>query len=137
MNAVFLDTVGMIAVWDIADQWHSIAEAKYRKLLTQGRPLVTTEMVLLECGNAASRRPYPPRVNVLRQALIEDNLLVAPTPEEVEQAWAAYDRGEAGQAGIVDHLSFQVMRRLGLTEAFTNDQHFQAAGFTPLLSSTS
>ena len=26
----------------------------------------------------------------------------------------------------------QVMRRLGLTEAFTNDQHFQAAGFTTL-----
>ena len=32
----------------------------------------------------------------------------------------------------VDQLSFQVMRRLGLTEAFTNDQHFQAAGFTTL-----
>jgi len=24
------------------------------------------------------------------------------------------------------------MRRLGLTEAFTNDQHFRAAGFTTL-----
>ena len=32
----------------------------------------------------------------------------------------------------VDQLSFRVMRRLGLTEAFTNDQHFQAAGFTTL-----
>ena len=40
------------------------------------------------------------------------------------------ERGEAGQAGIVDHVSFQVMRRLGITEAFTNDKHYQAAGFT-------
>jgi predicted nucleic acid-binding protein len=55
-----------------------------------------------------------------------------PTAQEVEDAWAAYERGEAGQAGIVDHVSFQVMRRLGITEAFTNDNHFQAAGFTTL-----
>ena len=65
MNAVFLDTVGMIAVWDVADQWHIAAEAAYQKLLSQGRSLVTTEIVLLECGNAASRRPYRPRVGVV------------------------------------------------------------------------
>ena len=32
----------------------------------------------------------------------------------------------------MDHLSFRVMCRLGLTEAFTNDRHFQAAGFTTM-----
>jgi uncharacterized protein len=48
----------------------------------------------------------------------------------------AYDRGEAGEAGIVDHLSFRVMRRLGLSEAFTNDRHFQVAGFKMLLLSS-
>ena len=132
MNAVFLDTVGMIAVWDAADEWHSAAEVAYQRLLSQGRSLVTTEMVLLECGNAAARRPYRSRVNALRQLLVEEQLLVSPTPEEVEEAWAAYGRGEAGEAGIVDHLSFRVMRRLGLTEVFTNDRHFQAAGFVTL-----
>jgi predicted nucleic acid-binding protein len=89
-------------------------------------------MVLLECGNAAARRPYRRRVAALRRELIEGGLLVAPTPEEIEQAWAAYERGDAGEAGIVDHLSFCVMRRLGLSEAFTNDQHFRTAGFTAL-----
>lgn len=39
---------------------------------------------------------------------------------------------EAAQAGIVDHVSFLVMRRLGITEAFTNDRHFSAAGFITL-----
>jgi predicted nucleic acid-binding protein len=29
-------------------------------------------------------------------------------------------------------VSFQVMRRLDVTEAFTNDKHFQAAGLTLL-----
>jgi predicted nucleic acid-binding protein len=132
VTAVFLDTVGLLAVWDAADQWHAAADAAYRELLNQACPLVTTPFVLLECGNAAARRPYRPQVNVLRQALLQEGLLVEPTAEEIEGAWAAYDRYEAAQAGIVDHVSFVVMRRLGITEAFTNDRHFQAAGFRVL-----
>ena len=132
MTDVFLDTVGLIAVWDTADQWHPAADAAYRTLLTQGRRLVTTALVLLECGNAAARRPYRPRVNALRRVLADEGLLIEPTPEDVEEAWAAYDRGGMGQAGIVDHVSFVVMRRLGLIDVFTNDRHFQAAGFHPL-----
>jgi predicted nucleic acid-binding protein len=132
MNRVFLDTVGMIAVWDDTDQWHAAAHAAYRDLVAQGRRLVTTSFVLCECGNAAARRPYRSDVNELRKFLIHEQLLADPTPEEVEEAWAAFDRGEAGEAGIVDHFSFRVMRRLGLNEAFTNDHHFQAAGFTTL-----
>ena len=38
----------------------------------------------------------------------------------------------AAYAGIVDHVSFQVMHRLGITEGFTNDKHFKAAGFNLL-----
>ena len=63
---------------------------------------------------------------------MEDQLLVVPTSEELEEAWASYDRGAGGEAGIVDQVSFIVMRRLGLTQAFTNDRHFRAVGFTTL-----
>jgi uncharacterized protein len=132
MNDVFLDTVGLIAAWDSADQWHGAADAVYKRLLSQGRRLITTEMVLLECGNAATRRPYRQRVGALRQSLMEEGLLVVPTPEEIEAAWASYHRGDADQAGIVDQISFRVMRRLGMNEAFTHDQHFRTAGFVPL-----
>ena len=132
MSHVFLDTVGMIAVWDDTDQWHRAAHDAYRALVARGRSLVTTSLVLCECGNAAARRPYRTDVNELRKFLVQEQLLVDPTLEEVEEAWAAFDRGEAGEAGIVDHLSFRVMRRLGLTDAFTNDRHFQAAGFKTL-----
>jgi uncharacterized protein len=132
MNSVFLDTVGMIAVWDDTDQWHTTARAAYQALLTDGRRLVTTGLVLCECGNAAARRPYRSDVGELRRFLIQEGLLVDPTPQELDEAWIAYERGEAGEAGIIDHISFRVMRRLGLGEAFTNDQHFRAAGFTTL-----
>jgi len=68
----------------------------------------------------------------LRRTLTQEGLLIEPTAQEIEDAWAAYERGEAAEAGIVDHVSFIVMRRLGITDAFTNDRHFQAAGFTTL-----
>jgi len=132
VNAVFLDTVGLIAVWDLADQWNTAADAAYQIVIQQGRRLATTTLILWECGNAAARRPFRQRVNTLRHYLLQEGLLIEPTAQEIEEAWAAYDRGEAGQAGIVDHVSFQVMRRLDITEAFTNDKHYQAAGFTVL-----
>lgn len=31
-----------------------------------------------------------------------------------------------------DQWSFVVMHRLGLSQAFTNDRHFRAAGFAPM-----
>jgi predicted nucleic acid-binding protein len=91
MTDVFLDTVGIIAIWDEADQWHVAADAAYRRLLVEGRRLVTTTVVLFECGNAAARRQYRPRVDALRRLLAQESLLIDPTFEEVEQAWAAYD----------------------------------------------
>lgn len=132
MTAVFLDTVGLIAVWERSDQWHEAAASCFAELLSAGRLLVTTHEVLLECGNALARRPYRADLVQLRQELIEAGGLVKTTPEDEQAAWEAFARGEAGQAGIVDQLSFLVMRRLGLTEAFTNDAHFRAAGFQTL-----
>ena len=132
MNAIYLDTVGLIAVWDVADQWHAAAEVAYGPLVSQKKPFITTTFVLLECANAAARRPYRNHVCLLRRSLELRGELVVPTDDDWRQAWEAYERGEAAQAGIVDHVSFIVMRRLGVADAFTNDRHFQAAGFTTL-----
>src|SRR6266540_655333 len=99
MKDVFLDTVGLIAVWDATDQWQAAADAAYQDLLQQNRRLLTTPLILIECGNAVARRPYRQRVNMLRQHLGHEGLLIEPTSQEIEAAWVAYDRGEAGQAG--------------------------------------
>jgi predicted nucleic acid-binding protein len=80
MKQVFLDTVGMIALWDETDQWHVAARAAYGALLAEGRHLVTTSFVLCECANAAARRPYRADVSELRKSLIQAQLLVDPTP---------------------------------------------------------
>ena len=98
MTGVFLDTVGLIAVWDDSDQWHAVADAAYRRLLARTLPLMTTTLVLCECGNAASRRPYRADVCELREFLVREQLLIEPTLEEVEDAWTAYAQAAGPEA---------------------------------------
>lgn len=106
--------------------------AIFTDLIQRQVPLLTSSYVLLECGNEAARRPYRAKVVDLCQRLADDGLLIEPTPSDIIQAWDDYARGLAGSAGIVDHVSFTLMRRLGITEAFTHNGHFVAAGFTTL-----
>ena len=58
MNGAFLDSVGMIAVWDVADQWHPAAEIGLSEVARPWAAARNNGKVLLECGNAAARRPY-------------------------------------------------------------------------------
>jgi hypothetical protein len=132
MSAVFLDTVGLLALWDRSDQWHTDAEIAWEQLKNRKRSVLTTSFILLECGNAAARRPYRQVVNLLRNQLDAGGALIHPTEADWSQAWEAYRNDENAGAGIVDQVSFCVMRRLKLTEAFTNDRHFVAAGFAIL-----
>lgn len=129
---VLLDTVGMVAVWDNSDQWHPAAHACFAELQTAREELVSTTFILSECGNAAARRPYRDAVCRLRDKLETSKRLITPTEDDWRAAWRSYRASEADAAGIVDHISFVVMRRLGITKAFTNDRHFRAAGFEVL-----
>src|SRR5438309_935934 len=105
MNDVFLDTVGMIAVWDDTDQWHFAAKAAYALLLSQGRKLGYDSPCALRMRECIGPPHVPVGVCELRRVLIQEGLLTEPTMREIEQAWTAYGRGEAAQAGIVDHVS--------------------------------
>ena len=129
---VFLDTVGLLAIWDRSDQWHSAAANAFQNLQDLRAELLTTTLVLVECANAAARRPYRAAVSRLRTQLEVYGGLVEPTAQEWSEAWSCYDQGKTGSAGIVDHLSFITMRRLGITKVFSNDRRFKEAGFETL-----
>lgn len=128
----FLDTVGLLAIWDKSDQWHRAATVCFSDILSARIPVVTTTFVLLECGNAAARKPYRGAVVRLRQQLEATNRLITPTPEDWNEAWQYFAAGQSDSPGIVDHVSFVIMRRLNIKKAFTNDNHFRAAGFETL-----
>jgi predicted nucleic acid-binding protein len=132
MKTVFLDTVGLLALWDVNDQWHSAAETTFSNLHRNKALLTTSSFVLLECANAAARRPFRQAVDRLRERMESNNMLVFPTDGDWREAWSAYRQSSVSQPGIVDLVSFAVMRRLAIRQAFTNDRHFQEAGFETL-----
>ena len=132
MSVVFLDTVGLIALWNESDQWHVDAEVAYSRLLSDRSEVVATEYVLLECGNAAGRRSFRQDVVELETTLRTTERLVRPTESDWKEAWTMYQQGHPGDAGIVDCVSMVVMQRLGIADIFSNDRHFADAGFNTL-----
>jgi len=132
MNAVFLDTVGLLATWDTTDQWQTAARPVFERMMAQRVPVVTTTFVLLECGNAAARRPFRSAVARFREQMEAGGRVIIPTDQDWRDAWEAYSGGDATSSGIVDQISFIVMRRIGITDVFSNDRHFKAAGFNTL-----
>lgn len=131
-SRIFLDTVGLIALWDRSDQWHAGASQAFQSLARQKADLFTSSLVLVECANAAARRPYRAAVAELRQQMEADGRVFHPQESDWESVWTEYQRGPIGGPGVVDLFSFRAMRQLSIERAFTNDRHFSAAGFQVL-----
>lgn len=132
MSTVFVDSVGLLALWNASDQWHGAANKAFEQINDGRTTLLTTAFILLESGNAVSRTSFRNDACHAREQFEAAGTLIWPTEADWQAAWLAYQRGEADSAGIVDHVSFVVMRRLGISKAFTNDRHFKAAGFEPM-----
>lgn len=131
-SPVFLDTVGLLALWDRNDQWHLPATEAFQKISKDRAGLYTSTLVLLECANAAARRPYRRVVAGLWREMKAAGRVFHPTEEDLEEAWSDYDHGVMGGPGVVDLTSFRAMRHLGIERAFTNDRHFRDIGFQVL-----
>jgi len=129
---VFLDTVGLLALWDRSDQWHLPATQAFQAFSKERVSLYTSSLVLLECANAAARRPYRPVVAALWHEMKASERIFHPTEKDWEEAWSDYEREAVGGPGVVDLISFRAMRHLGIERAFTNDRHFRTAGFQVL-----
>lgn len=132
MKYVFFDTVGLIALINEADQWHSDATESNKLLLRSDAEFLTTSFVLLEAGNALARSRLRRVVTQLETDFREEDRLVFPIDADWHNAWLAYKQSHAGGPSIVDCVSFEVMRRLDIRQAFTNDAHFSDAGFETL-----
>jgi predicted nucleic acid-binding protein len=76
VSTVFLDTVGLIALWNNSDQWHAPAQQAYAELRKNRSTLVTTRFVLLECGNTVARTELRAEVTRLRIRLDQRNHLL-------------------------------------------------------------
>ena len=135
MNEVFLDTSFAIALSSITDQHHAMAVQLAHQLKASQARLVTTQAILLEIGNALSKSKYRMAAIQLLESLADDPSveIVLLTNDLYMAAFNLFKQRKDKQWGLVDCLSFIVMRNRGITDALTADTHFQQAGFRALL----
>jgi predicted nucleic acid-binding protein len=132
VTKVFLDTAFVVALINQRDQYHE--QALQLADEQEGRPLLTTDAVLLEIGNALARGYKKEAVEVIEYFLAaEDVEIVRLSPELFNDAFELYRARQDKEWGMVDCISFIVMRRAEATEALTCDGHFAQAGFRVLL----
>ena len=129
---VFVDTSALYAVLDAADGQHSRAEAEWRRLVGSSSGLLTTSYVLVETTALVQHRLGMEAVGALEQD-IRPVLRI----EWVDEALHATGMASMLAAGrrrlsLVDCVSFAVMTRAGLREAFAFDDHFAERGFSCL-----
>ncbi len=135
MIKVFLDTAYFIALLANSDKFHLKAHKLSQWVVDNHIHTVTTRAVLLEVGNALSKRRYRQATTMLL-ASIERNadIEVVPLTESLyAQALELFQSRSDKEWGLVDCVSCIVMQEQGISEVLTADSHFQQMGFRALL----
>ena len=99
---------------------------------------ITTDTVLVEAGNLLSylgtrylavrlkdRVEAAQQLGIIEVAHVDEALL--------EQAWQLYRNRPDKEWSMTDCISFVVMQDRGIVQGFTDDHHFEQAGFVKLL----
>lgn len=127
---IFIDTSAFLAVLDAAEQRHADAHATWVQLITQAGPLVTSNYVIVETTALTQHRLGMEAVRAFQQDIMP-LVQVVWIDEYIHAATtAALLAANRHQLSLVDCSSFEVMRRIGATTAFTLDRHFDEQGFS-------
>jgi len=134
-HVVFLDTGYAIALAAPRDSFHEQAVQIAGEMEMACTRVVTTRAILLEIGNALSGLNYRSAAGELLQALEVDPTveLVSLTDDLYARALNLFRQRPDKEWGLIDCLSYVVMRDKGITEALTTDEHFRQMGFRALL----
>jgi predicted nucleic acid-binding protein len=127
--SVFVDTSALLAVLDRSDEHHGEADRRWQGLLAGDEPLATTSYVLVEAFALVQARLG---IKAARALAVDIGPVL--TIRSVDAA--AHGAGVAAMLGagrrrlsLVDCVSFEVMKELGIRRSFDFDSHFREQGF--------
>ena len=129
---IFVDTGYVLAIENTKDTYHELPRIAYEIL---SPPFLTTEAVLVEIGNSLCRQQWRSiGVEALSQMRRSTELEIVPIDSLLlDRAIALYSAYMDKEWGLIDCISFVVMRERGITQVLTTDRHFEQAGFLNLL----
>jgi uncharacterized protein len=132
---VFVDSAAWIALLHRGDALHARTIEVYRRLITAGRRLLTTSLVLVEVASALAAPTHRKLAAELegRYHRTEIGELVWIDEDLYRRGWQLYRARPDKAWSLVDCTSFVVMHERNISEALTSDHHFEQASFTKLL----
>jgi len=132
LNRVFIDTSFVVALVNEKDQHHQ--RASELADLFDGYPLITTDAILLEVGNALARNFKEQASEVIEDFLTSDEVEIVNLDGVLFQsAFELYRTHKDKSWGMTDCISFIVMREHGIVDALTHDKDFRQVGFNALM----
>ena len=135
MSETFVDTVAWIALVNARDSLNDRAREVFAKLRLQNYQFVTTEFVLLEFPNALSAPDFREKAAIFIEGLqqMTDVEIISVSSDLFAPGFGLYKNRPDKEWSLVDCTSFIVMEERKITESFTEDHHFEQAGFIKLL----
>ena len=131
---IFIDTGAFVGRYLPDDQHHAAALAGWAQLAEARRPLCTSNLVLSETITLLARRAdYRFAAERARIIHASSALRILRATHEDERAAVDWLEKYADQkVSFTDAVSFVLMRRHRIKQAFTFDRHFELAGFKSL-----
>lgn len=131
MTAIFIDTSAFIALYLKGDNFH-LKAIEFLKQLQRKTTFVTSNFVLDEVYTFL-RVDKGKKVAVEFAEFLAQNAEVVKlrriSIEDEKEAFKYFKKYDFSGLSFTDCTSFALMRRLGLKEVFSFDEHFAKAGF--------
>ena len=126
---VFFDTSAFLAILNKDDAKHQSAKKFWGELLYSENILITSNYVLVESFSLIQRRLGLESVRVF-----QEDILPLINIEWIDKAMheagiSALLTASRKKLSLVDCVSFEVMRNLGIKKVFAFDPHFEEQGF--------
>lgn len=130
-GAILIDSSAFLSLISVRDAHHQRVRASLQSLTQQGRPVFTTNYVVAEChALLLARIGRPPAEQFLRETLRGDIAVIQASDLDEHRAREIIFGYHDKDFSLTDALSFAIMERLGIREAFSLDRHFVQFGLS-------
>jgi predicted nucleic acid-binding protein len=125
-----VDTSAFLAIVNADDPYHDSAMQTWKSLIQNNEKLLCNNYILVESIALIQRRVDMEAVSILHNDIIpfmEIEWLDESLHNAIVNLALTTNRR---QVSLVDHSSFDTMRRHGISTVFSFDEHFREQGFT-------
>ncbi len=131
MKLQYIDTSALIAMSNKKDKNHSRAVAYFKKAVKGGGRFLLGKHILIEYIDGVTKRIDKKKAIEDLNNIIESKLLLIEWENKKDwtRAIEYFKKYRDREVDLTDCISFSIMERIGISDAFTFDSDFQMHGF--------